>query len=229
MPNQLNRLAESALPPALGRNRIVSVCSERMTPEDSPQPQQRSLDQPVNLQRLNHVVRTAGLEPAAAAHHRAQDDLIGAYEQDQRFREKTHFISSITSPHFLSRRSRRPMKIHSVCSGASPPLTSRPNASRIRRLARLRSTASWKDFLETTTPAIRSASGDEYRHATRRRPLTERPRSKTRLYFVPGSRVDICGLRPASGACGPSHDETREPCVRPWSPCARDNRFSFSA
>src|SRR5574344_836969 len=208
MPNQLNRLAESALPPALGRNRIVSVCSERMTPEDSPQPQQRSLDQPVNLQRLNHVVRTAGLEPAAAAHHRAQDDLIGAYEQDQRFREKTHFISSITSPHFL---------------------TSSRNASRIRRLARLRSTASWKDFLETTTPAIRSASGDEYRHATRRRPLTERPRSKTRLYFVPGSRVDICGLRPASGACGPSHDETREPCVRPWSPCARDNRSSFSA
>jgi hypothetical protein len=40
-----------------------------------------------------------------------------------------------------------------VLAGILSAFTSRRNASRIRRLARFRSTASWKLFLDTTTPA----------------------------------------------------------------------------
>ena len=109
------------------------------------------------------------------------------------------------------------MNIHSVPDGASPSFTSRRYASRRSRFARLRSTASWNDFLETTTPACRSASGDERRHATRRRPFTERPRSKILLYFAPGSRVDMPSplyLREALAPLGATGREHLAPTLR---------------
>jgi hypothetical protein len=98
------------------------------------------------------------------------------------------------------------------------------------RFALLRSTASWKLFLETTTPAMRSAPGVCKCHPTRRRPLTERPRSKILLYLTPGRRVDIKQvLKPESDACVLSRGEPREPYAHPSSLCERDIRFSFSA
>src|SRR5574344_3169960 len=100
----------------------------------------------------------------------------------------------MTSAVRLPRNDARPTRTQSA-STANCGATSR-KPSRRMRFARLRSTASWKLFFETTTPAWRPASGERRTHAAKRRPRNGRPRSKTLLYFAPESRVDMGRRRP---------------------------------
>ena len=59
-----------------------------MAPQKPPRREQGALERAVHLQRLNGVVRTAGLETAAAAEERREQHLVGAHEKDQKPRHR---------------------------------------------------------------------------------------------------------------------------------------------
>ena len=103
--------------------------AERMAAKDPPETEQSALYGSMDLERLDHVVGTARLKPARAAHNWRQHDLVRTHERDQRegrdAREARRDISSITSWHLHLLNAARPMKTHSVRSGIAPPFTSR--------------------------------------------------------------------------------------------------------
>ena len=152
---------------------------------------------------LDCVVGAAWAVAAASPEKRGEDDLVSSDERDKN-RSHSNLSSAITSAVRLPLSAALPTSTHETSSGSSG--ATRRNPSRRMRFARFRSTASWKLFFETTTPAWRPAPGSCKIHAETRCPRSEHPRSKTRLYFAPGSRADIL-LRPlvtpVSGACAP--------------------------
>ena len=90
---------------------------------------------------------------------------------------QTRSRSARTSRQVVPRMPPRAMRMTSA-SGGRHPRDSR-NASRSSRFARLRSTASWRVRLETTTPALRPASALRFSHMTILFPQNERFAAKT--------------------------------------------------
>ena len=141
------------LPPPLRRHGIVAVSAERVASQHPPGGQQRPLECAVDGQSLDRVIRAAWLKSATSAKQRRQCRLVRTHEknQDRPHRFASPRNSAITSAVHRPRKAARPTSTQSA-SGGNSEATSRKPSRRIR-LARFRSTASWKLLLETTTPA----------------------------------------------------------------------------
>src|SRR5687767_2047986 len=70
-------------PISLVGNRIQPPVGKRAAPRHPPCRQHRSLDRPVNADRVKRVGRARGVEPAAAGEQLAEGDAVEQYASQQ--------------------------------------------------------------------------------------------------------------------------------------------------
>lgn len=193
------------------------------------------------LQSRNRVMRAARIETAARPEQRADQNLVGADEEDGAADEADAEEAAMR----VHSRSRLWRSCGAVCdrlpglarmtrSTAGRLRCCRRKVSRICRLSRLRSTESGSAFFEMAKPKRAWASVLAALTAVKLRSCIRTPRVKTVLNCAGFSKRALLGKRAAvvtayawitgRDACGPWRDGARSPRGHPWSPYGRGSR-----